>query len=62
MVHSRSLFLYLCLLTINILHMASFQFCQCVNSNRGPLASESTTLPTEPQPLPYKVVLMNLNS
>ena len=27
-------------------------FCRWLDSNRGPLASEATTLPTEPQPLP----------
>ena len=26
-------------------------FCQWLDSNRGPLISEATTLPTEPQPL-----------
>ena len=28
-------------------------FCQWLDSNRGPLASEATALPTEPQPLSY---------
>ena len=29
-----------------------FKFCQWLDSNRGPLVLEVTTLPTEPQPLP----------
>ena len=28
------------------------KFCQWLDSNRGPLVSEATALPTEPQPLP----------
>ena len=27
-------------------------FCQTLDSNRGPLVLEATALPTEPQPLP----------
>ena len=27
-------------------------FCQLLDSNRGPLVLEATALPTEPQPLP----------
>ena len=30
-----------------------FKICQCLDSNRGPLLSETTALPTEPQPLPW---------
>ena len=29
------------------------KFCQWLESNRGPLVSKATALPTEPQPLPY---------
>ena len=30
----------------------SYKFCQLLDSNRGPLVSEATTLLTEAQPLP----------
>ena len=30
------------------------KFCRWLDSNRGPLVSEATTLPTEPQPLPKR--------
>ena len=31
----------------------SMKICQCLDSNRGPLLSETTALPTETQPLPW---------
>ena len=36
------------------------KFCQWLDSNRGPLVSEATALPTEPQPLPnlYELCLL----
>ena len=30
-----------------------FKFCRWLESNRGPLVSKPTSLPTKPQPLPY---------
>ena len=33
--------------------MFNINFCQWLNSNRGPLELEAIALPTEPQPLPY---------
>ena len=54
----RPLFLYFRLfntqLTVNNKQMfnININFCRWLDSNRGPLASEATTLPTEPQPLP----------
>ena len=32
----------------------SIKFCQCLDTNHGPLVSEATALPTEPQPRPIK--------
>ena len=37
-------------LTVN--NKCSIKNCRCLYSNRGPLLSEATALPTEPQPLP----------
>ena len=37
-------------LTVN--NNCSTKICRCLDSNRGPLVSEATALPTEPQPLP----------
>ena len=34
--------------------MSDIKVCQWLDSNRGPLVSEATALPTEPQPLPRK--------
>ena len=52
--HSRPLFLYFHLfnpqLTGNKCSIYII-FCQWLDSNRGPLVSEATALPTEPQPL-----------
>ena len=33
--------------------MSNIKVCRLLDSNHGPLASEATALPTEPQPLPY---------
>ena len=52
--HSRPLFsIYFRLfntiqLTVN--NKCSIKICRCLDSNRGPLESEATALPTEPQP------------
>ena len=35
----------------------SLKICQCLDSNRGPLVSEATALPTEPQPLPIGIIV-----
>ena len=40
--------------------MFLIKICQCPDSNLGPLASEATALPTEPQPLAFKLLLQNL--
>ena len=34
-----------------------YKFCRWLDSNRGPLVSEPTALPTEPQPLPLLLIL-----
>ena len=39
-------------LTVN---KCSVKMCRCLDTNRGPLVSEATALPTEPQPLPQGV-------
>ena len=38
--------------------MYNIQVCRCLDSNRGPLELEATTLPTEPQPLPKLLYLL----
>ena len=43
------LFVFSVLLTVN---NVQYNFCQWVNSNRGPLVLEATALPSEPQPQP----------
>ena len=51
--HSRPLSLYYRLFNAgNIKQMIKYKFCQLLDSNRGPLVSEATTLLTEAQPLP----------
>ena len=50
--HFRPLFLYFRLFdTVDSKQMFN-KFCQWLDLNRGPLVSEATALPTEPQPLP----------
>ena len=50
--HSQSLFLYFRLFnTLEIKQMFNIKICQGLDSNCGPLGSEATTLPTEPQHL-----------
>ena len=36
-----------------------YYVCQLMDLNHGPPRSEATTLPTEPQPLPYKISFFN---
>ena len=51
--HSRSLFVYFRLFnTVASTQMFHIKVCRWLDSNRGPLVSEATALPTEPQPLP----------
>ena len=38
------------------------KICQWLNPNRGPLVSESTPLPTEPQPLPLSGIFYFKNT
>ena len=49
--HSRPLFIYFRLLN-KVDNKCSIKFCRWLESNRGPLVTKSTALPTEPQPLP----------
>ena len=59
--HSRPLFLY-----FHLFNAVQYNFCSWLVSNRGLLASEATTLPTEPQPLPTvpisQVILLFVSS
>ena len=58
MVHSRPLFLYFCLFyAVDSKHMFFIKVCQWLHSNRGPLVSEPTPLPTVPQPPPSEYFL-----
>ena len=41
--------------------MFNINFCRWLDLNRGPLALEATALPTEPQPLPFKIVVNLIN-
>ena len=51
--HSRPLFLYFRLFnTVDSKQMFHIKVCQWLDSNGGPLVSEATTLPTQPQPRP----------
>ena len=36
-------------------NMLIIKFCRLLDSNRGPLTFEATTLPTEPQALPFVI-------
>ena len=67
--HSRPLFLYFCLFNAQLtVYKCSIliNFCRWLHSSHGPLVSEATTLPTEPQPLPenwlvwVKILILNL--
>ena len=41
-----------------IINKYSIKFCRWLESNRGPLESKATALPTEPQPLPERHYLL----
>ena len=67
-----SLFLFIFVfsihLRVNKLTNVQYKFCRWLDFNRRPLVSEATTLPTEPQPLPWiqqlcyiKVIWLNPN-
>ena len=59
--HSRPLFLYFRLFNTQLTaHKCSIliNFCRWLASNRGPLESKATALPTEPQPLPILFYLL----
>ena len=38
--------------------MLGIKIRQCLESNHGPLVSEATALPTEPQPLPQTQIFV----
>ena len=46
------LFLFIFVFSIQLTFYVQYKFCQPWDWNRGLLASEATTLPTELQPLP----------
>ena len=48
------IFVFSIQLTVNVQN----KFCQWLDSNRGPLELEATTLPTNPQPLPLYYLLL----
>ena len=50
--HSRPLFLHFCIFNTVNKYMPDVKVSWWLDSNRWPLALESTALPTEPQPLP----------
>ena len=61
--HSRPLFLYFRLFNTQLtVYKCSIliNFCRWLNSNRGPLVSEATALPTERQPLPLQIQLLRM--
>ena len=49
--HSRPLFIYFRLFNTVDKNKCSIKFCRWLELNRGPLVSNATALPTEPQPL-----------
>ena len=56
------LFLFIFVFTIQlIINKCSIKFCQWLESNRGPLVSKATALPTEPQPLPNIIISLHLH-
>ena len=48
------LFLYFFVISIQLTVCRLYKVCGWLDSNRGPLVSKETTLPTKPQPLPSK--------
>ena len=54
----NGLFFFVFVFSIQLtVKMFNINFCWWRDSNRGPLESEATALPTEPQPLPYGTLL-----
>ena len=50
-------FSYFCFFSVQLtVHNVQYKFCRWLDSNLGPLVSEATALPTEPQPLPISYV------
>ena len=47
-----SLFFFIFVFSIQLTVNIQYTFCPWLDSNSGPLESEATALPTEPQPLP----------
>ena len=57
--HSQPLFLYFRLShTADSKQMFHIKVCRCLHSNCGPLVSEATALPAEPQPLSITKILV----
>ena len=50
--HSQPLFFNIFVFSIQLIVNILYTFCQWLDSNRWPLGTDGTTLPTEPQPLP----------
>ena len=48
-----SLFFFIFVFSIQLTVKGQYNFLPMTGSNRGPLESKATTLPTEPLPLPY---------
>ena len=59
--HSRPLFFYFRFFnTIQLTeNKCSIKICRRLDSNRGPMISEATALPTEPQPLPKETLFIS---
>ena len=60
----RGLFLFIFVFSIqliinNLTNKCSIKFCRWLESNRRPLVSKATALPTEPQPLPSDDLFFN---
>ena len=47
-----SLFFFIFVFLIQLTEYSKYKVCLWMDSNRGPLVSEATALPSEPQPLP----------
>ena len=51
--------LYFCLFN-TVVNNVQLKFSPGLDSNRGPMVSEATALPTEPQPLPEMVTYIGI--
>ena len=56
--HFRPLFFFIFFFSIQLTVNAHYKVCWWLDLNHGPLDSEETALPTEPQPLPRKSVTL----